>query len=197
MSAFSQFSPSHLLNLMPLLVGSETDGAFIIDANVTYDVGTPLYASSDSYPLHSGTLNVMVEVTSSSAILLSNVSVPVNSTGTVIPFFLSALPPSSSPYTVSCSATFETQTFTASSKVYNLPPNPYIANVSSTTSVATKVDRRSGAMLRVDKESGEWKPFLPYGFYTGFSDVIANLSIIDQMVQDGYVFSLYLECVVE
>lgn len=44
-------------------------------------------------------------------------------------------------------------------------------------------------MLRVDKESGDWKPFLPYGFYTGFSDVIANLSVIHAMAEDGYVAS--------
>lgn len=44
-------------------------------------------------------------------------------------------------------------------------------------------------MLRVDKESGEWKAFLPYGFYTGFSDIIANLSVVDAMAEDGYVVS--------
>ncbi|KDQ56626.1 hypothetical protein JAAARDRAFT_36103 [Jaapia argillacea MUCL 33604] len=160
---------------------SDSTGSFLIDANITSDVGQ-LVASSSS-TLSGSPLQVSIYLTTSTNTVLSTFTLPA---GTTLyessPFNLSSLPPSSHPYNVTCAATLSStgnnQTFSQTTTVYRLPANPYGGSI-------TKMDRRTGALLR-ESSSGTWQPFLPFGFYTNVADIITNMSIISDMANDGW-----------
>lgn len=70
--------------------------------------------------------------------------------------------------------------FQDQTRVLRLPKNPYSGST-------TKLDVRTGGLLRRDEQFGSWRPIIPFGFYTYTDNLIANLSIIDAMVNDGFV----------
>jgi hypothetical protein len=157
---------------------SDSTGSVIIDANVTHDVGQALpsgFAQSSS-----SILDVTVSLASSPSSPLAQLQIAVGSMGNEASFSLSSLPPSTTPYNLSCSASLSSNsqsTFTTQALLRRLPPNPYQGSV-------TKIDRRTGSMLR-QSASGEWEPTLTFGFYTGFDSLASNLSLVDQMKADG------------
>jgi hypothetical protein len=152
--------------------------SFIIDANVTHDVGKP---SSINLLSISTPLSVTIRLENSSMVLASDVEVPLGTFGREVFVSPQHIPASLQPYIISCIATHGPDTFMVSSAIYNLPENPHGGS-------ATKIDRRTGAMLRQNNRTGEWTTFLPFGFYTFVDDIIANMSIIDAMAADGYSF---------
>ncbi|EIN14572.1 hypothetical protein PUNSTDRAFT_49317 [Punctularia strigosozonata HHB-11173 SS5] len=161
-------------------LSSDTTGSIIIDANVTHDVGQAL--PSDFSESSTPTLNVTVFLASSPSSPLVQLQMPVGSIGAEASFSLASLPPATTPYNLTCSASLSSSSsarFITNTTLRRLPPNPYNGSV-------TKIDRRTGAMLRQSSSgNGSWDPILTFGFYTGFDALASNLSIVDQMKAIG------------
>lgn len=161
-----------------MLTGPSDGAVFIlIDANITYDVGHELPSSFDPSSASSNLLDISISTSSSS---LARVQIPLGTLGAEVSIPIDALPPSSTSYNITCTGTLSSQsTFTAQTTLRRLPPNPYAGST-------TKLDRRTGALLRQSESSGDWRNVLTFGFYTSFETLRQNLSVIDQMAADGF-----------
>ena len=103
-----------------------------------------------------------------------------------IPFSLLNIQPQTAPYNVTCEATYPTagqsamtQTFTTSTALYVLL-NPSSGSV-------TKMDFRTGALLAkpATGNGGEYELVFPIGFFTQFDGYFTNLSVIDELKDQG------------
>ena len=91
------------------------------------------------------------------------------------------LKPRLEPYNVTCSATSLDghATYTDSTLVKYLPPNPYGGST-------VKMDLQSGGLVARRKGESQYQPIVPYGFYTSFSDYLAkNLSTLNDIKDLG------------
>jgi hypothetical protein len=159
---------------------SDTAGELLIDANVTADVGQSV-PGVDLSANASFTLSVFFSTASSSTPLLQNVSVPLGSHGLALPVPFAQLPPANTTYNLTCVAAFASgASISTSAGLRRLPLNPYGGG-------ATKLDRRTGALLRRAGGAGAWAPFLPWGFYTYYEDLAGNTSLVGAMAEDGCV----------
>jgi hypothetical protein len=154
----------------------------LIDTPVTYTaingaVGITLPSSG------TGTLAVTI---SSGTTKLGTATVPLNSTKFELSFPLSGLTPNSTPYSISCSATYTTpsgtkQTFQDSTS-FSYLPNP-------TSGSVTKIDFRTGALLAkpADGSGGAYDTVFPVGFYTQYDPYLTgNLSNLDTLKAQGF-----------
>ncbi|KDQ64098.1 hypothetical protein JAAARDRAFT_27724 [Jaapia argillacea MUCL 33604] len=163
-------------------LNSDTSGSFIIDANITHDVGQSFNSAIPTSSLNSSSLSITISLSSSSS-PLTTFTVPVGSTAFESPSVdLSSFPASTTGYNVTCVATLsvsnQKQTFQATTSVKRLPANPYGGST-------TKIDRRTGGLLR-ESASGAWEPLIPFGFYTYVEDIVANMSLLTDMKNDGW-----------
>ncbi|KAF9458112.1 hypothetical protein BDZ94DRAFT_1313563 [Collybia nuda] len=159
---------------------STTDSSvsILVDAHLTFRQianASPISRSGDNEKL-----NVTVFVDGKR---LTSGEIMLGSTKNTLPFSLSALSPRTSPYTISCSTTFDGKTFTATGSLSYLPtPPPTIGSV-------TKMDLRTGALLArpADGKGGAYAPVLPIGFYTSFDSYLAtDLSISATLKRQGF-----------
>lgn len=165
---------------------SDTAISFILDASISHDVGQAL--PSDLAAVEGLSIKIYLESSSASPeILLDGLKLPLNTSGFEAQVNITKFPPSSRPYNVTCvanlnfqdgSSNYSTFTVTSDAQLYRLPENPYEGSV-------TKMDWRTGGMVRREEDSGLWRPFLPFGFYTYTDNLVANLSMIDAMSADG------------
>jgi hypothetical protein len=128
-----------------------------------------------------GALAVTVTINGKKA---ASTTMPLNSTQVELPVSLSGLSPSTNPYTVNCTATYQSQTFHANSSLLYLPAN---ANGS-----VTKLDLRTGAILvkPANGSGGSYAPIFPIGFYTEFDYYLgSNFTMMDELHSQGWVFS--------
>ncbi|KAG6826892.1 hypothetical protein H0H92_013998 [Tricholoma furcatifolium] len=157
-----------------------TDSTFVsilVDAPVTFlEISNAVPITSQSL---SGDLSVTVSVEGTT---LAHGTVALNSTKTPLPFSLRSLQPQVSAYNISCTATFEGQTFQATSSLSYLPDPP------SDIGSVTKMDLRTGALLAkpANGEGGTYAPVVPIGFYTQFDGYLdQNLSIPAELAAQG------------
>ena len=176
-------SSSTLLNfrcwprVQPYLAG-ETSGQIIIDAGLT-SLKIP---GTQAFSGGSGSFSVKVTANVNGAtVSLASGSVAVNATGALLPFDPSVLPTSTTPATISCTATLGSATYKTTGTVSHLPA-PGQGSV-------TKQDFLTGALLvpETSNLTGAYKPIIPFGFYTGFDDYLANdpVTIVDNAKKSG------------
>ncbi|KAF8628579.1 hypothetical protein AX17_005975 [Amanita inopinata Kibby_2008] len=157
--------------IRPYLPGDGTDPnqpvSILIDAPVVYSYINNTAPITITDPPNPGSLSVTVKLTSTGQVLTQG-SVPVNSNKTELPFSLSALQATSTSYGITCTATYNTQTFTTTSLLSYLP-NPSSGSV-------TKMDLRTGALLArpANGNGGAYAPVLPIGYYTQFDTYLAT-----------------------
>ncbi|KAF8626683.1 hypothetical protein AX15_004767 [Amanita polypyramis BW_CC] len=170
--------------IRPYLPGDGLDGSHpvsvLIDAPVVYSLingAKPIVIPDGSYP---GSLNVTVSVDGR---VLAKGSLPLNATKHELPFSLSALQPRPAAYKLTCTATYESQTFVATSLLTYLPSPP------SDIKSVTKMDLRTGALLArpADGTGGPYSPVFPVGFYTDYGNYLGrNLSIPAELASQGF-----------
>lgn len=133
--------------------------------------------------------DLRVEITakaagSSKQIKLAHGKVELDSNKTSIPFSLKKLQPSTSPYTITCTATVSGESFTDTSQLLYLP------DPTDGTSVS-KLDARTGAILRRSGkggQTGEFTPVFPIGYYNGFDNYLAkDINALDELKEQGWV----------
>jgi hypothetical protein len=155
-----------------------SSAAFIIDAPVVFSeiVGAePIAVSS-----RSKNLDVTIKVGSKT---VAFGEVPLNASKHELTFSLFSLSTQSTPFDVSCSATYEGKTYTDSTQLLFLPdPAPGTGSV-------TKMDLRTGGLLAkpADGSEGPYETVFPIGFYTSFDGYLAtNLSTINLLKEQGF-----------
>jgi hypothetical protein len=170
--------------IRPYLAGDGNDPtqpvSILVDAPVVYSNINNTQAITIQNITNPGSLTVTVEA--STGAVLAQGSVPVNSNKTELSFSLSLLRPSSSAYTITCTATYNSQTFVATSLLTYLPSLP------SGIGSVTKMDLRTGALLaqRANGNGGPFAPVFPIGFYTQFDSYLAtDLSIPATLASQG------------
>lgn len=160
-----------------------SSAAILIDSPVVYSSirGAEAISLPSGSLSNDGTLSVIV---STGGKLLANGTVPLNATAFEIPFSLRDLTPQSTPYNLSCQATYSSssssssQLFSTSSALYFLPD--------PTNSSVTKMDLRTGALLaKPANGQGSYQTVFPIGFYTEFQYLAANLTLIDELAMQG------------
>ncbi|CAL1698528.1 unnamed protein product [Somion occarium] len=157
---------------------------FIIDTIITHTRVAGAKAISLPTQGALGSLDVIVKMNGQT---LAQGRVPANLTKFELPFSLASLSPQKDDFDVSCSASYstasgETQTFSASTKLSFLPPPPAGRSV-------TKMDLRTGALLAkpATGKGGEYATVFPIGFYTDFGGYLAsNLSVLDDLKDRGF-----------
>ncbi|KAH0836408.1 hypothetical protein J3R83DRAFT_8009 [Lanmaoa asiatica] len=161
-----------------------SSAAILIDTPVVYSniQGAEVIHLPSGSLSNAGTLSVTVSVGGN---VLASGTVPLNATAYEISFSLGNLTPQTTPYNLSCEATYShgssstsPQVFSASTALYYLP-NP-------TNSAVTKMDLRTGALLaKPANGQGSYQPVFPIGFYTEFQYLANNLTLIDQLAAQG------------
>lgn len=154
--------------------------SILVDAPVVYSYINNTNAIAIQNVSSPGSLTVTVKT--STGVVLAQGSVPVNSNKTELPLSLSSLQPSSSAYNITCTATYNSQTFNATSLLTYLPSLP------SGIGSVTKMDLRTGALLAQPAKGsgGAFAPVFPIGFYTLFDSYLAtNLSIPATLASQG------------
>ncbi len=139
-----------------LYVDSEKEGQFVVNAGLSpyYGVALPDLTWPEAK------LDFTIRLASTGVTLLSH-SVPLNSTGNLLSFDLSAIKPSLEPYNVTLSGTIEgyKTTLAATTELLYLPDKK--------AGSVTKLDNLYGGMLFKNSASGgKFEPLLPYGFYS-------------------------------
>lgn len=149
--------------IKPYVAGEDSSGTVVIDAEVVHDIGTKYDAAASG-----NSFSVSISV-SGVGTVVSNAPMGLTATGTPLSFSLGKLSPSSTPYTVTCTATFGSSgaTYTSTTKLSYLPPNPYGGNT-------VKMDLTTGGLLVKGPSDATYKPFFPFGFYTQFDDYLSN-----------------------
>ena len=169
--------------IRPYVAGDGNDPnqptSILVDAPVVYSYinnSQPITIPNSSNP---GSLSVTVKT--STGVVLAQGNVPVNSNKTELPFSLSSLQPSSTAYNITCTGTYNSQTFSATSLLTYLPSLP------SGSGSVTKMDLRTGALLvkPANGTGGAFEPLFPIGFYTQFGYLAANLSIPAALASQG------------
>lgn len=149
--------------------------AILIDAPVVY------YEIANAQPIQLSDDTVLNVAVSLNGRTLATGSVPLNATGYELPFSLEGITPQKAAYSISCEATYGTtsQKFSAMSALSVLP-NP-------TNSSVTKMDLRTGALLAKPATGleGTYEPVFPIGFYTSFDGYLTNLSVINELKEQG------------
>ncbi|EIW76541.1 hypothetical protein CONPUDRAFT_84544 [Coniophora puteana RWD-64-598 SS2] len=161
------------------------NGAIIVDSIVTnYNLtgAQAIGIKSGASLADAGSLNVTLSVNGTT---LGSASVPLNATAYEIPINISSFTPQTTPYDISCAATFAgssgTQKYSSTAEL-TIIPNP-------TSGSVTKMDLRSGALLAkpANGNGGDYAPVFPVGFFTDFWGLLAtNLSVIDELAQQGF-----------
>ncbi|KAK2460380.1 hypothetical protein APHAL10511_007545 [Amanita phalloides] len=171
--------------IRPYIAGDGSDPnqpvSILIDAPVVSTHINGIQPITITNPSSPGALNVTV--TTTNGLVLAQGSVPVNSNKTELPLCLDRLEPSSSAYDITCTATYNSQTFVTNSLLTYLPAPPQdIGSV-------TKMDLRTGALLAqpANGRGGPFAPVFPIGFYTQFDSYLdTNLSIPATLASQGF-----------
>jgi hypothetical protein len=172
-------------------LAEDTHATVVIDASVTFSQiagAVPVRLPSAGAGANGQRMSVVVEVDGEE---VARGDVALNTTGTEFTFPLASpgLTPRTAPFNLTCLAALSgpgaapAQTFQASSSLSFLPNPP--AGIGS----VTKLDLRTGALLRKDAPggvSGDWETVFPIGFYTDFGGYLAkNLSVLDELKEQG------------
>lgn len=162
--------------LRPYISNEDSVGGILLDAEISYDVGQPFDGCAGSHLI----LRVSVE---SSGKVLATGEVLLGTKSNVLEFPLKLLgKATTTPKDVSCTARLSSATYTSSTQVHYLPPNPSGGTV-------TKTDLRTGALLVKAKGRDAYEPILPFGYYAS-TRVLSSQAAVDEIKSKGYVQSL-------
>lgn len=133
--------------------------------------------------LDKGALDVNLSL---NGVILAHASVPLDAAGFEIPFSLAGIAPQAAPHNLSCEVIYKPtgqntvpQTFSASATLHVFP-NPSRGSV-------TKMDLRTGALLAkpLTGNGSDYKPVFPIGYFTLDEYLAKNVSVIDELKQQG------------
>lgn len=176
----------------PYLEEDAKDAAFIIDTPIVYrylqgasPISLSNSGSNSSECDDLGKLEVTISVGNR---VFAKQEVSVNTTGYEISLDLSSLSAQKTPYSVSCSATYQAETSGTPTAQY-FSTNSSLLYLPDTNGSVVKTDLRTGALWTrpANGKGGDFQPFVPQGFYVSFDQFLAkNLSLIDQLYEDGF-----------
>ena len=165
-------SSEPLLNLqirprMNIYVSGDTQGSFIVDAGISDLHGQPFPSTailtSGQNQSSLGSFDITVTITGFDTPLVSNQTVPINTTSNEIEFSLSRLSPQTAPFAVTLTASNLNSTFQAQTDLHYLPAR----NGSGST---VKLDSLYGGLMIQDtSSSSSWTPIFPYSFFVSWS----------------------------
>jgi hypothetical protein len=164
----------------PYLEGDAKNVSFIIDTSIIpqYNEGASPISLPSSECDSIGTLEVTISIGSD---VLATKEVPLNITGYEIPVDISSLTVQQTAYSVACSAVYQPNT---SLLPQNFSTNTSLLYLPDTNGSVVKTDLRTGVLWTrpADGKGGDFRPFVPQGFYVSFDQVLVhNLSLIDQL----------------
>lgn len=177
----------------PYLEEDAKHAAFVIDTPLVYRYiqgASPISLSSsdpnssDSECDDLGTVDVTISIGGQ---VHAKAEVPLNATGYEIPLDISSLVAQKTHYNVTCQATYQAETSSSSEQQFST--NASLLYLPDTDGSVVKTDLRTGALWvrPADGKGGDFKPFVPQGFYVSFDQYLAkNLSLIDQLKVDGF-----------
>ncbi|KAF4635803.1 hypothetical protein G7Y89_g2286 [Cudoniella acicularis] len=142
-----------------IFLESDEAGSFIVDASISYTFGEPLQNVNYQSPNHPGvSLDFKISNDENRVLLVSN-SIPVNSTGNLFSFPLSAFTPRLAPYPITIRGTLNQQTFTSTTTLYILPSRTYGS--------AVKIDNLHGGLYVQNPHNNYegWYAVFPVGYY--------------------------------
>ncbi|KAF9228162.1 hypothetical protein BS17DRAFT_725128 [Gyrodon lividus] len=161
---------------------ASSPAAILIDSPVVYyEIAGAKVVNFAAGPVSNAGLDVTIRLNGRT---LASGPVPLNATAYELPFGLESITPQMAAYNLSCEATYSgyasAQTFSATTTLFVLP-NP-------TTGSVTKMDLRTGALLAKPATGmgGAYEPVFPIGFYTSFNYLATNLSVIDELKEQGF-----------
>ena len=117
---------------------------------------------------------------------LAKAMVPLNATAYEVPFSLLNIQPQPTSYNITCEATYTATDHSAMPQSFSTSTTLYVLPDPSSGSV-TKMDLRTGALLAkpATGNGGNYEPVFPIGFYTQFDGYLTNLSVINELKDQG------------
>lgn len=158
---------------MNLYIPGDSNGSFIVDAEISYIRGDPLD--------HSGGRELQVVISVEDTSLRLRHGVAINSSSTEIDFPLQGLAPRFEPYRVTLNATRSNgrHVYTATTELYHLPERTDGGSV-------TKIDSLYGGLM-VQNKDASWSPLLPYSYYVSWDGWLEkSLSNVQKFKDQGY-----------
>ena len=176
----------------PYLEEDAKHAAIIVDTPIVHrylqGVSPILFSSSGSNSSECDDLGKMEVTISVGNQVFAKQKVPLNTTGYEISIDISTLEAQKTPYSVTCNATYQAETSLSSATQY-FSANASLLYLPDTNGSVVKTDLRTGSLWArpADGKGGNFKPFVPQGFYIQFDPyLIQNLSLIDQLKDDGF-----------
>jgi len=165
-----------LIPFLPDDLGDTSSSLIIVDALVRYQEiagAQPLILPEAVSP--DAELSVTVSI---DGMPLTSGTVHFNGSA-VFPFSLSGISPRSTPYTLACSATLSSQTFTSIPTSLTYLPSP-----PDTIGSITKLDLRTGGLLaKRARTQDSYEPVFPIGFFTQFGGYLEGNDNVLEVLQ--------------
>lgn len=159
--------------LRPYVFGEDRSASIIVDAAITHDIGKHYTGRLE------GAEYLLVAIESEGKVLAAG-HVKAGTMGTELSFPLKLLGKATAkPFEITCTAKLGLTTYSSSTPLHYLPPNP-------SGGTTTKTDLRTGGLLVKPKGEKSYEPFLPFGFYTSTSNLTTQESV-DDIKAKGYV----------
>lgn len=165
---------------MNIYVASDTKGVFLVDAEISDQIGQPIPSGYHS-TASSGQEKLKLDISVDGKTLASS-SIAFASTNNEIPFSLTGLTPRFEAYNVSIKAktAHGDATFSASSQLFYLPSR-------NDGGTVARLDNLYGALEYQKSNSSSWKAIFPYTYYVQWSLYwYANLTTLDDFAAKGY-----------
>ena len=143
-------------------------------------LGPLRHASPLTSPVSTITLSIDIE-----GLRSVHKNVPINSTNLEFPVSLCHLLPNRQPFTLTCSAELELQSYPSLNEIL-VTSSPLLYLPSPISGSITSIDRKTGALM-TRATNRAFQTVFPIGFYTDFGGYLAgNLSILDEIKSQGY-----------
>ncbi|KAJ5246196.1 hypothetical protein N7468_001179 [Penicillium chermesinum] len=161
---------------MSLYTAAESKASLIIDADISYIRGDPLYVTGSH-----NAQDLQLEISIADADLQLQRSVPINSSSNEIEFSLRHLSPRLEPYLVTLKATRgDARTvYSATTQLHHLPSR---TDGGSTT----KLDSLFGGLLVQNSDSSTWRPLFPYSYYASWDSFANSTANVQSFKDQGY-----------
>ncbi|KAI4727604.1 hypothetical protein E4T49_04702 [Aureobasidium sp. EXF-10728] len=166
---------------MNLYLEDDTTSTFIVDAPISWYVGSALPSSNTSVLSSHGSKITLEIKAGNTSLCLNKTSISLGSSDNEIPFDLSSLTATSNNITVIGTLEgHENETFTATTQVTKLP-------LRSDNGTVTRLDNLYGGLSVRKAQSKEWTSLFPYTYYVQWSLYWnANVSTLDEFAAMGY-----------
>ncbi|RMD43855.1 hypothetical protein DV735_g1359, partial [Chaetothyriales sp. CBS 134920] len=182
---YPSYSANPLLHLkakprMSIYLDTEEQGSLVIDAAISYEVGSPITPSCATGVSQGQELPLKVDIFSD-GLLLDTAVISVGSTDNEIPLRLDGLSASLEPYNITVKAELsDGTTYTTSTNVYRLPyPDNY--------GTVSRVDNLYGGLWYQRGKESSWQSIFPYTYYVQWTLYWQdNVTTLDEFASMGY-----------